>query len=122
VGCELKKPTCPAELGKRRMIRFENLKPFDLRMQRTPTTGLAESGHGMLGPGKDRLDIAIVAITHPTRDAASLGVPLRESTKANALHAAADPHTDDFFYCSHADRAAGIGNDPQSCFFLKSAT
>lgn len=76
-------------------------------MQRTPVTGLAESGHRMFRPGEDRLDVAIAAVADPAGNAASLGMPLGEGTKANALHAAADPHTDDFFRGAHANSAAG---------------
>ena len=138
---ELKKSAGPAGFGKRRMIRLKDLKPFDLRVQRTPAAGLAERGDGMLSAGEDRLDIAVAAIADPAGDAASFGVPLRESPEADALYATAHSYADDFFCSVHGDfDAAGITpvpaicsrlrqnksggghDDLQSCFFLKSAT
>ncbi len=79
------------------MIRFENIEPLNLRMQRTPAAGFAERAHRMLRPGEDRFDIAVAAITHPAGDATCLGMPLREGAKADALHAAAHSYADDFF-------------------------
>ena len=79
------------------MIGLKNLHPLDLRIGWTFAAGFAEACHGMLGAGEDRLDIAIAAIAHPAGNAARLGLLLRESAEADALHAAGDPDPNDFF-------------------------
>lgn len=87
------------------LIRDLDVESLDAGLSRPAPARMTESFDRGGAAGKDRLDVAITAISHPTDDAERYGLLLGEGAEAHALHPTFDHDTHDGFVLAQRARA-----------------